>query len=85
MSDSRLPPIFKPAHWRGTTTCCPVERATGVSITLEDGTHLRLRMQVDSARKMAQSILSVIQALEASQSDKSSLSPSVPGLPQEGH
>lgn len=63
--ESRLPPIFKTARWRGTTTCCPIERATGVSLQLEDGSVLRLRIGVDSALKLAHSIIEVVQALEA--------------------
>lgn len=85
---SRIPSSYRPATWRGTLPCDAGE--TAVSFNLGDGSVLRLRLPVDSALHLAESLADyLVEAGYAvrtnSQSRSSSGSPSVDGsMPDEG-
>lgn len=69
---------FVPAKWRGTTATDG--KTIGVSFNATDGSIIRLALEVDSARKAAESILHYLEAQQSgtnSHSEKSSGSPSL--------
>ena len=72
----RIPPSFNDATWNGTLPVDVAYGEMGVSFNVENGDVLRLRLPVDSARKLAESIRDY---LDASQSPKSSGIESAPG------
>jgi hypothetical protein len=72
----RIPASFQDAIWYGTLPVCTEEGKLGVSFERFDGHILRLKLPVESARHLAESVLDY---LENSHSAKSSGIESVPG------
>jgi hypothetical protein len=82
----RIPPSFKKAAWRSTSPVDLHYEEIGISLTLEDGWVLRLRLSVADAKRLAESVASYLEDHAVrSHSEMSSGMPSTDvSIPDEG-
>ncbi len=78
-----VPAVFKRARWVGQTTACPAERVLGLTLRCEDGSLVRVAVDVQELRDIVARVR--FYGAIGRQSPSSSDSPTVPQLPHEGH
>ena len=82
-----IPQSYVTATWRNTTPVDREAQAIGVGFTLESGEIVRLRLGLDSARQLAETLSGYLTGYGSygSQSDKSAGIPRVDGsMPDDG-
>ncbi len=78
-----LPPgVFERVRWHGQTSACPAERLVGLTLRREDGSLIRVAVDVQELRAIAARIQ--FYRPYGCQSPRSSDSPTAPQSPHEG-